>query len=147
MKHYVLGFVFNSQLNKVLLIKKERPDWMKGRWNGIGGKLEDGETPSDAMYREANEETGERYVFEHVLTFVCPGGTIYVFAAYMKARIIPYKQIEDEELRVFNANELPYTIMMSNLKWVIPLCLSTVQKPIMLQQNTLGTEDASDRFI
>ncbi len=59
MKEYVLGFAFNKDKTQVVLILKNRPDWQKGKFNGIGGKIE----PSDenihrAMVREFYEETG-----------------------------------------------------------------------------------------
>lgn len=58
MKTYVLGFAFNLQSTEVLLIHKARPTAQAGLWNGIGGKIEDGEAPLDAMVREFAEETG-----------------------------------------------------------------------------------------
>jgi len=41
----------------VALIRKRRPDWQAGRWNGIGGHREGFELPLDAMVREFEEET------------------------------------------------------------------------------------------
>lgn len=46
-----------TQGGRVLLVNRERPSWM-GCWNGIGGKLEPGEPPREAMIRELEEETG-----------------------------------------------------------------------------------------
>jgi 8-oxo-dGTP diphosphatase len=57
MKHYVLGFAFDKD-RRLALIKKQRPDWQKGRWNGIGGHIEENETSRGAMSREFFEETG-----------------------------------------------------------------------------------------
>lgn len=57
MKHYVLGFAFDSD-HRLALIKKKRPAWQLNRWNGIGGHVEDHETPRQAMAREFAEETG-----------------------------------------------------------------------------------------
>lgn len=37
-------------------VKKEN-DLNQGKWIGIGGKFEDGESPEDCMFREVNEET------------------------------------------------------------------------------------------
>jgi 8-oxo-dGTP diphosphatase len=45
MNKYVVGFLFNSDTNKVCLIKKNRPQWQKGRLNGVGGHIEDGKAP------------------------------------------------------------------------------------------------------
>jgi len=55
--NYVLGFGFTLD-DRVALIKKERPDWQKGKVNGIGGKIDEGETPEKAMSREYYQETG-----------------------------------------------------------------------------------------
>jgi 8-oxo-dGTP pyrophosphatase MutT (NUDIX family) len=54
---YVLGFVFSQACDRVLLIWKNRPAWQKDKLNGIGGKIEAGETPKQAMEREFTEET------------------------------------------------------------------------------------------
>jgi 8-oxo-dGTP diphosphatase len=53
----VIGFLFDGQGN-VLMIEKNHPEWQKGRLNGIGGKIERGETPLQAMIREFREEAG-----------------------------------------------------------------------------------------
>ena len=38
-------------------IKKEN-DIHEGKWNGLGGKFEDGESPEDCVIREVKEESG-----------------------------------------------------------------------------------------
>lgn len=55
---YVVGFLFDHILTKVVLILKTKPRWQAGKWNGVGGKIEPGETPIEAMRREFLEETG-----------------------------------------------------------------------------------------
>ena len=57
MKRYVIGFAFDK-FGSCALIEKQRPDWQKGKWNGIGGKIKEGETLHEAMVREFLEETG-----------------------------------------------------------------------------------------
>jgi len=37
---YVCGFLFDMAFKHVALINKVRPDWQKGKLNGIGGKVE-----------------------------------------------------------------------------------------------------------
>lgn len=58
MTQYVLGFAFNKAKNFVVLILKNKPVWQKGRFNGVGGKIEAAETSIGAMIREFEEETG-----------------------------------------------------------------------------------------
>lgn len=59
MINYVLGFLFDREGELVWLIKKSRgPANLIGKYNGIGGKVESGETPEEAMHREGKEEAG-----------------------------------------------------------------------------------------
>lgn len=63
MIRYVVGFLFSNPEDqygdrRVALIRKAKPEWQKGRFNGIGGKIEEGESPAEAMAREFREETG-----------------------------------------------------------------------------------------
>jgi len=58
MQEYVCGFCFDERLKRVVLIEKAQPAWQAGRLNGVGGKVEPGETAADAMAREFEEEAG-----------------------------------------------------------------------------------------
>ena len=46
--------------NKTLMLyrNKKENDYHEGKWNGLGGKLEQGETPEECAVREMKEETG-----------------------------------------------------------------------------------------
>lgn len=57
MNSMVLGFAFDSY-GRVALIRKNRPDWQRGKLNGIGGHVESDESVRVAMSREFSEETG-----------------------------------------------------------------------------------------
>lgn len=50
--------MFDPRFHRVALIRKAKPEWQKGKLNGIGGKIEEGEGPFAAMVREFREETG-----------------------------------------------------------------------------------------
>jgi len=50
--------MFDSSMSNVALIRKQKPAWQAGLLNGIGGKIESGETAAEAMAREFKEEAG-----------------------------------------------------------------------------------------
>ncbi|SDX51191.1 8-oxo-dGTP diphosphatase [Paenibacillus sp. CF384] len=54
---YKYTICFIEQGDKLLLLNRDRPPAM-GLWNGVGGKLEAGETPLAGVEREVIEETG-----------------------------------------------------------------------------------------
>lgn len=55
---------------------KKAEDINQGKWIGIGGKVEEGETPEECLLREVKEETGfllTRYRYRGLVTFVSEG--------------------------------------------------------------------------
>ena len=56
-KNYVVIMLFNKNYDKLLLVKRNKKPY-KGCWNGIGGKIENNETPYEAAIRECMEKTG-----------------------------------------------------------------------------------------
>lgn len=57
MKRFVVLFLFTKDFKKVLMVKRNKEPY-KNCWNGIGGKIEEGENEIQATIRECNEETG-----------------------------------------------------------------------------------------
>lgn len=60
MIQYTGVLAFKQSERFVALVQKNgvRLPHLKGRWNGIGGKMEDGESPVGCAVREFREETG-----------------------------------------------------------------------------------------
>ncbi len=54
---YTLLFIINHAKKEVLLIRKKR-GFGSGKWNGVGGKVEDTERIREAVIRESHEECG-----------------------------------------------------------------------------------------
>jgi 8-oxo-dGTP pyrophosphatase MutT (NUDIX family) len=57
-KRYTVTFLFSPEFELVWLIEKQKPDWQKGCLNGIGGKIEYGESAICCAIRELSEEAG-----------------------------------------------------------------------------------------
>lgn len=57
MKKFVVLFLFTKDFKKVLMVKRNKEPY-KNCWNGIGGKIKEGENEIQATIRECNEETG-----------------------------------------------------------------------------------------
>lgn len=121
---YVVGFLFNTDLD-VLLIRKNRPEWQAGKLNGIGGKIEDGEEPLEAMVREFEEEAGVRWPNWHNVAVL--NGTkseVHVFYSYSNTAFWNAETQESEPLERWNvANSTPEGAV-PNLKWLIPAILN-----------------------
>ncbi len=60
MKLATLCYVVDKNKNSSLMIHrvKKQNDYHHGKWNGLGGKFEQGETPEECAIREIKEESG-----------------------------------------------------------------------------------------
>jgi 8-oxo-dGTP diphosphatase len=60
MKLATLCYVMDKNNNSTLMIyrNKKRNDYHRGKWNGLGGKFEQGESPEECARREIKEESG-----------------------------------------------------------------------------------------
>ena len=60
MKLATLCYVMDNKTSKTLMIHriKKENDYHEGKWNGLGGKFNDGESPEDCVIREIKEEAG-----------------------------------------------------------------------------------------
>jgi len=56
-QHVVVGILINSD-DHVLIAKRAADKHMGNKWEFPGGKVEKGETPEEALYREMREELG-----------------------------------------------------------------------------------------
>lgn len=110
---YVCGFAFNEQMNKVALITKNRPKFLAGKTNGIGGKVEEGESPPEAMVREFEEEAGVKtnvleWQILGKLTFPL-GNVVFYMSILDDDRFYDIKTMTDEEINIEHVNDIMMT--------------------------------------
>ena len=58
MKETTLCYIEQNQCYLMLYRNRKENDCNEGKWIGVGGKLEPGETPDECVIREVKEETG-----------------------------------------------------------------------------------------
>lgn len=119
---YVVGFLFDYG-KRVLLINKTKPEWQKGKLNGIGGKIEPGETPLEAMIREFEEEAG-LYIgtWSNFATFIGKDYDIYFYRANLWIVKDKPKSMTEEKIEWIEYDSLPAHIV-PNLSWIIPMAI------------------------
>lgn len=123
---YVLGFIFDPIGNRVVLQQKQKPEWQRNKWNGIGGHIEGQEPPGLAMVRECEEETGLLIPIEQwqeVCELSGEGFCVFVFATYSEQQGDFENGEEREYLCGFSPDDLPESVI-PNLRWLIPMALS-----------------------
>lgn len=133
MQKYVLGFVFNQDLSRVLLQQKTKPDWQAGKLNGCGGKIQDEyEQPLYAIRRECFEET-QLYVHNFKEFGLLKGADyeVYCFAAKFDKdfEYLDGAKIENngEVLMVFDVDNVFELNVISNLKFLVPMAKLALQ--------------------
>lgn len=127
MRDYVAGFVFDGLGQIVLLIEKRRPKWQAGLLNGIGGSIEPGESPAQAMSREFLEEAGVTVnpsAWRDIAVLSFPAGRVFFFSLFSGLACGGARAQTDEPLRCVRVSELGSLDVVPNLRFLIPLCLA-----------------------
>lgn len=150
---FVVAFVFRetpgSRAPDVFLVKKnprrEAMMWQRGLWNGVGGAVEPGETPSVAIDREWGEEVGGTYFFTLKSRLIAvEEGRDYVlhcFSGRADDVAATYQWPEfndaDEQMAWLSMADMDKYQVLGNLRWMLPLALDPRSiDPIYVVPNT-----------
>ena len=117
MKLATLCYIQKDNKTLMLLRNKKEKDMHKGKWNGLGGKFEEGETPEECVIREVKEESGLKIknpTLKGFITFPSFNNQtwrVFVFVAKeFEGKLIEsdegdLKWIKNEEVLNLNLNE------------------------------------------
>lgn len=129
----MVGFMFNSDSTRVLLLHKQSPLWQRGRLNGVGGKMEPGETIGQAMVREFLEETGvatPRRIWMAFATLAVEGagptdGIVHFLAAFDDDAYRLARSVTEEPVVPVHCDQIFLRSTpepgLHELQWLIPL--------------------------
>jgi 8-oxo-dGTP pyrophosphatase MutT (NUDIX family) len=132
MTRYVMGFCFGIDMKEVVMIKKNRPTWQAGLWNGVGGHVEEGEDSGEAMKREFEQETGVAAARQGPWRLVSTIGNenyqVEVFASASNA-IFEVSTITDEEVSLWSVSGLLESTEATvyNVPWLMLMAREMLQ--------------------
>jgi len=116
------------QGDKILLHYKKRGHGA-GKWNGVGGKIENGETPEDCAKREAVEEMKadvENLRMLGRIKFYDVKGEDWIVYVFRAEIVGEPKESEESKPKWFSLKEIPYEDMWEDDKYWLPLVINNI---------------------
>lgn len=135
MQQYVVGFVFDDTREHVVLVKKRRPIFQVGLWNGVGGKVESYETSHAAMVRECAEECDLQISEWQLCAHVC-GRDYQIDFWSTTCDLSGAKTCTDEPVQVHHIDTVRHLPTLDNFLMCMWICRdqSANHKPIWIYQ-------------
>lgn len=121
-ENMVVGFVFHPDYS-VYLIRKNKPEFQFGKLNGVGGHVELGEAPIEAMRRECFEEGGvdiPEKDWKHICELEGDDWMLDVYGVIVPSDI-RLKTMTDEEIGLYDANNIMRLPVLSSVRYLIPM--------------------------
>ncbi|KFN03822.1 8-oxo-dGTP diphosphatase [Bacillus clarus] len=116
---YKQTLCFIKKNNELLMLNREKSP-LKGLWNGVGGKIEDGETPFECIIREIKEETDisiDTVEYKGTITWNVDNsysGGLFVFLAEVSDTYL-YNTPRKTEEGILDWKKISWTIDNKNL--------------------------------
>jgi len=127
---YVAGFLKTP--SGVVFVRKKKPVWQKGKLNGVGGKVEDGEHPEDAMKREWKEETGHDFSDWNLFCELNGADfSVYFYKGQLAEDIsLPDENDSGEPLYYIKVEDVQNHPRISNIDWLLALAFTDSDNPM-----------------
>ncbi len=108
----VVGIITDNK--EILLLKKNNPDWQRGLYNGIGGKVELNTTPLETIIKKCQEELGANISnWIELDSEISSSGIeiVYFLTTLNEGEIKKLQSQTDERAELFSINNLPTNIL------------------------------------
>ncbi|HRL07933.1 MAG TPA: NUDIX hydrolase [Aliarcobacter sp.] len=108
----VVGIITDNE--EILLLRKNNPDWQKGLYNGIGGKVELNTTPLETIIKKCQEELGVNISnWIELDSEISSSGIeiVYFLTTLNEGEIKKLQSQTDERAELFSINNLPTNIL------------------------------------
>lgn len=131
---YVVGFLFSTNRRNIMLIRKQHPKWQKGKLNGVGGVIQEDETPAQAMKRECFEESGidieiqkmpQKSVWQKFALVENDHFELHCFRAFSDQIFMAETKTEERIVTLPVDAVIGNKEAIYNLQWMIPMALDT----------------------
>lgn len=140
--NYVLGFMFAASppggAKLFVAIEKKRPTRHIGLLNGVGGRVEAGESALDAMIREAREETGiEARTWSQFAKVVYSQATMFCFMTFVWEQP---KQMTDEHVQWVSVPDVVREPrrFVSSVPWLLMMALEQRASPTYVDRRGIS---------
>ena len=108
----VVGIITDNK--EILLLRKNNPDWQRGLYNGIGGKVELNTTPLETIIKKCQEELGVNISnWIELDSEISSSGIeiVYFLTTLNEGEIKKLQSQTDERAELFSINNLPTNIL------------------------------------
>ena len=136
MAMYRYTLVFINIASHIVMINRNKAPWM-GMWNGLGGKIQEDETPKQSIKREIQEELGVHISLHDILergiltwnTFEADGQGIHLFYVELDQLDLAFPIQMDEGIidlkRIDWITHLNNKGVAPNIKYFLPQLISS----------------------
>nr|WP_290670488.1 8-oxo-dGTP diphosphatase [Ardenticatena sp.] len=138
--------IFLQRENDILLLRGAAHKWFAGRYNGVGGHVEPGETILEAAIREVREETGASPTTLRLRGIVhitgTPGVLLFVFTGTIEGDL--HATTDEGTLEWIPRTTLHTVPLVADLHWLLPRILDE-QREIVYATFTFTTNEVQIR--
>jgi len=136
MAMYTYTLVFINIASHIVMINRNKAPWM-GMWNGLGGKIQEDETPKQSIQREIQEELGVHISLHDILDrgiltwnmFEADGQGIHLFYVELDQLDLAFPIQMDEGIidlkRIDWITHLNNKGVAPNIKYFLPQLISS----------------------